>query len=309
MLDVQGLRKSFGDHAAVDGVSFRVEAGEIYGLLGPNGAGKTTTISMICGLLAPDSGHVRIGGADLRADLRGARGKMGFVPQETALYEELTARENLRFWGELYGLRGKPLFSRIGDVLERVGLKDRAKDAVRSFSGGMKRRVNLAAALLHRPKLLLLDEPTVGIDPQARLNILDIVRETAREGAAVLYTTHYMEEAEQLCLRIGIMDHGRLIAEGALSELVKRVGEGRLITIRGRFTADQIHGLLKGAGGEVKTVAVEADRCVLSISGSERFAEFVRNLFDSGVPLDDFSVKDPSLESLFIQLTGKEWRD
>ncbi|MBP7866196.1 MAG: ABC transporter ATP-binding protein [Acidobacteria bacterium] len=308
MLRIENLRKSYGDLTAVDGLSLAVEPGEIYGLLGPNGAGKTTTIAMVCGLARPDAGVVRIDGEDARKDIRRARASLGFVPQDIALYEELNARENLQFWGRLYGLSGRRLAAAIDRVLERVGLADRAKEPIRGYSGGMKRRINLAAALLHEPRLLLLDEPTVGIDPQARLHILDIVRDAAASGAAVLYTTHMLEEAEKLCRRIGIMDHGRLLAEGTLDELIRLVGEGRLLFFRGHFTATRV-GEILSAHPDVAPVTLEDGRCLLLVRGNDQSAALIKSMFEAGVPVDDISVKDPSLESLFIKLTGKELRD
>lgn len=308
MLQIEDLRKSYGDLTAVDGMSLAVKPGEIYGLLGPNGAGKTTTLSMVCGLTRPDAGVVRINGEDLRKDIRKSRAFLGFVPQDIALYEELNARENLQFWGRLYGLSGKKLTCVIDRVLDRVGLADRAKEPIRAYSGGMKRRINLAAALLHEPRLLLLDEPTVGIDPQARLHILDIVRDAASAGAAVLYTTHLLEEAEKLCTRIGIMDRGRLLAEGTLAELIRLVGEGRLLFFRGHFTASRV-GEVLSAHPDVSPVTIEDGLCVLLVKGNDQSAALIKTMFDSGVPIDDISVKDPSLESLFIKLTGKELRD
>src|ERR1044071_6178366 len=208
LLQVNGLCKAFGDVRAVADVSFRVGAGEIYGLLGPNGAGKTTTLSMISGLIRPDAGRVAVDGADFWSDPARAQKVMGVVPQEIALYEELSGRENLEFWGRLAGLATADARKRATEVLDALSLADRAKDAVAKYSGGMKRRINLGCALLHRPKLLLLDEPTVGIDPQARANILEFIRGLCASGAAILYTTHYLEEAETLCARIGILDHG-----------------------------------------------------------------------------------------------------
>lgn len=308
MLRIENLRKSYGDLTAVDGLSLVVGPGEIYGLLGPNGAGKTTTLAMVCGLARPDAGFVRIGGEEIRSNLRKARASLGFVPQDIALYEELNARENLQFWGRLYGLSGRKLTAAIDQVLERVGLADRAKEPIRSYSGGMKRRINLAAALLHEPRLLLLDEPTVGIDPQARLHILDIVRDAASAGAAVLYTTHLLEEAEKLCTRIGIMDHGRLLAEGTLEELTRLVGEGRLLFFRGHFTASRV-GEVLSAHPDVSPVTLEDGRCLLLVRGNDQSAALIRSMFEAGVPVDDISVKDPSLESLFLKLTGKELRD
>ncbi|MFZ5870399.1 MAG: ABC transporter ATP-binding protein, partial [Actinomycetota bacterium] len=224
VLECEGLSRRFGDRLAVDDVSFSIAPGETYGLLGPNGAGKTTTIRMVCGLLRPDAGTVRLAGGDVR-DNRDARQLVGYVPQEVALYPDLSARENLDFFGRLYGLRGDTLRRRVSDVLALVDLADRAGDRVESFSGGMRRRLNIGAGLVHRPRLLVLDEPTVGVDPQSRHAILASVQRFGAEGMAILYTTHYMEEAERLCRRVGIIDHGRLVAEGTRRELVSLVAQ------------------------------------------------------------------------------------
>src|SRR4051794_8484338 len=234
-LRVERLSKTYGSVRAVDSVSFEVRPGEIYGLLGPNGAGKTTTIAMISGLLQPDAGEVFIAGASFRSDPQKARRIMGVVPQELAIYEELSGRENLEFWGRMAGLSSRDVRSRTGELLEALTLADRARDAVKTYSGGMKRRINLGCALLHRPQLLLLDEPTVGIDPQARLNILEFIRNLSASGTAILYTTHYLEEAEGLCQRIGVLDHGRVLAEGTLGELRDRLGGDRVFVLEADF--------------------------------------------------------------------------
>ena len=224
VLRCDGLRKSFGERVAVDGVGFTIAAGETYGLLGPNGAGKTTTISMICGLLSADAGEVEVAGHRLGADPLAVKASIGYVPQEVALYEDLSARENLEFFGRLYKLRGATLREKVGHALEMVGLATRADDRVGSFSGGMKRRLNIAAGLLHQPALLVLDEPTAGVDPQSRNAILQSVADLGRHGMAILYTTHYMEEAERLCDRIGIIDEGKTVAEGTRAQLVASWG-------------------------------------------------------------------------------------
>src|ERR1043165_5199885 len=235
MLDVHGVSKTFATLRAANNVSFRVGAGEIYGLLGPNGAGKTTTISMISGLLKPDAGQVIVAGTAFAADPQKAKSIMGVVPQELAIYEELTGAENLQFWGRMAGLSARDAKARATELLTALALSDRAREAVKSYSGGMKRRINLGCALLHRPRVLLLDEPTVGIDPQARLNILDFIRSLSASGTAILYTTHYLEEAETLCHRIGIIDHGRLLAEGTLAELQERLGGDRVFVLEADF--------------------------------------------------------------------------
>jgi ABC-2 type transport system ATP-binding protein len=213
-IEVKSLHKSFGDLKAVNDVSFNVLQGEIFSLLGPNGAGKTTTISMLSCLLRPDEGDARILGHSIRDDAMGVKSVLGVVPQEIALYEDLSASENLAFWGKMYGLRGEALKQRVNDVIEIIGLTDRAKERIKKYSGGMKRRVNIGVALLHKPQIMFMDEPTVGIDPQSRRNILDSILALKKEGTTVLYTTHYMEEAQELSDHIAIMDHGKIIAAG-----------------------------------------------------------------------------------------------
>jgi ABC-2 type transport system ATP-binding protein len=224
-IQVQDLQRSFGDLQAVKGVQFEARTGEVLSLLGPNGAGKSTTISMLSGLLAPDAGDACIMGHSIRREAEAAKAALGVVPQEIALYPDLSARENLVFWGKMYGLRGQALKSRVDEVLAVIGLTDRQKDRVGTFSGGMKRRVNIGAALLHRPEVVIMDEPTVGIDPQSRRHILDNVKELNRQGMTVLYTTHYMEEAAELSDHIAIMDQGQVIAYGTHDELIRLVGE------------------------------------------------------------------------------------
>ena len=223
VLRCEGLRKRFGDRTAVDGVGFTIAAGEAYGLLGPNGAGKTTTISMLCGLLRPDAGEVAVDGHRMDAEPFAAKALIGYVPQDLALYPDLSARENLEFFGRMQGLVRADLRARVAEALDVAQLADRADDRVEAYSGGMKRRLNIAVGLLHRPRLLVLDEPTVGVDPQSRAAILDTVEALNREGMALLYTSHYMEEVERVCHRIGVMDQGRLIAEGTHDELIAMV--------------------------------------------------------------------------------------
>ncbi len=223
-IEVKNLHKSFGNLQAVQDASFHAIQGEVLGLLGPNGAGKSTTISILCGLLAPDSGEASIMGHSVTREAELAKTSLGVVPQDLALYLDLSARENLDFWGRMYGLRGKALKARVDEVLEIIGLADRQKDHVGKFSGGMKRRVNIGAALLHKPQVVIMDEPTVGIDPQSRRHILDNVKELNQQGMTVLYTTHYMEEAAELSDHIAIMDKGNVIAHGTHDELIKLVG-------------------------------------------------------------------------------------
>jgi linearmycin/streptolysin S transport system ATP-binding protein len=309
MIEAQGLVKSFGSLRAVDGVGFTVRKGELYGLLGPNGAGKTTTMSMLAGLLAPDEGQIRFDGIDLAARPLEVKRQLGVVPQEPALYETLSARENLRFWGGLYGLAGRDLASAVDRVLELVGLSDRAAEPIRGYSGGMKRRLNLALGLVHGPKAVLMDEPTVGIDPQARLKILEAVKGVTASGATVIYTTHYLEEAEDLCDRIAIMDHGKILAEGTLEELIRRVGGREMVTVRGAFAPESLRALVASLPG-VAISAEEAGRVVLTVDGSGRGAvDVLGRVLGSGLDVQGVSVQPPSLNMLFLNLTGRELRD
>jgi ABC-2 type transport system ATP-binding protein len=308
LLRVEGLSKAFGTLRAVDNVSFAVRAGELYGLLGPNGAGKTTTLSIIAGLLRPDAGEVVVDGVHLRDDPQRARRFLGVVPQELALYEELTARENLEFWGRLAGLSAREARRRAAELLEALALTDRAHDPVKTYSGGMKRRVNLGCALLHRPRLLLLDEPTVGIDPQARVNLLDFIRGLQRDGTAILYTTHYLEEAETLCQRIGILDHGRLLAEGTLEELQQRLGGDRLFVLEGNL-GDAAPDTWPGFAARFRVIQRTARQLVVAARDTRDPAECLRDLLALPVRVENVTLKRPSLNDVFLQLTGRELRE
>jgi ABC-2 type transport system ATP-binding protein len=307
MIRAERLTKKFGDQVAVDGISFEVELGEIYGLLGPNGAGKTTTLSMISGLLAPDSGRITFDGIELASDPLRLKQRLGVVPQEVALYEELTALENVRFWGSLYGLSGKALTGAAERVLAQVELTGRARDAVKTYSGGMKRRLNLALGLVHSPRAVLLDEVTAGIDPQARASILELVRGVAAAGAAVIYTTHYLEEAERLCDRIAIVDHGRILAEGTLDELKARLGEEDVVTVWGRFETGAARAALAGIPG-IRVLSAEAGKVALS-AGERGAAALLAEIYHGGLAIDRVAIEPPSLNALFLRLTGRELRD
>jgi ABC-2 type transport system ATP-binding protein len=309
VIRVEGLRKSFSSLVAVDGVSFEVHDGEIFGLLGPNGAGKTTTINMICGVLQPDAGRVLVDDRDIWVEPTAVKRDLGVVPQEIAVYEDLTAHDNLSFWGSLYGLKGAELSSRIDAALSRVGLADRARGRVKHFSGGMKRRLNLCMGLLHGPKFLLLDEPTVGIDPQARLNILEVIREVAAAGTTVLYTTHYMNEAEQLCDRIAIVDHGRILAMGSLAELTRRAGEGEVLRLSGAFGDETARARL-GAVDGARVLRIDDTSAVLAIDADgPGLLEVLPRVLEPGGGVEDVSIQRPNLESVFIALTGRGLRD
>jgi ABC-2 type transport system ATP-binding protein len=308
-ISVQGLRKSFGDNQAVQGVSFDVEQGEIFSLLGPNGAGKTTTISMLSCLLSPDEGDARIMGHSLRTEAMGVKSVLGVVPQEIALYEDLTARENLTFWGKMYGLRGSTLKSRVAEVLDVIGLTDRANDRVGKYSGGMKRRVNIGVALLHKPKVIYMDEPTVGIDPQSRRNILDSVVALKDQGMTVLYTTHYMEESQELSDHIAIMDHGKLIACGTNDELVKLVGQQTRIDLTVNMEPSKVLECWRAVEGVKHVSAVEEQISVL-VDDSNRV---LPRLFDAATSqsarITSVDIREPNLEAVFLHLTGRALRD
>lgn len=308
LLGVQRLSKAYGAVYAVDSISLEVQPGELYGLLGPNGAGKTTTISIISGLLKPDAGEVTVAGKPFWSDPQGAKRIMGVVPQELALYEELSGRENLEFWGRMAGLSAGEAKARAAELLQALTLTDRAKDAVKKYSGGMKRRVNLGCALLHHPKLLLLDEPTVGIDPQARMNILEFIRSLRASGTAILYTTHYLEEAEMLCDRIGIIDHGQLLAEGTLSQLQERLGGDRLFVLE----AD-----LKNASPDVwpgfhdrfRIIQKSERQLVVAALRDGDPSESLKALLALPVRVENVTLKRPSLNDVFLQLTGRDLRE
>ncbi|MBI1389376.1 MAG: ATP-binding cassette domain-containing protein [bacterium] len=308
MIRVDNLHKRYGELHAVDGISFETPTGELFGFLGPNGAGKTTTLSMISGLLRPDQGRILIDDFDVWEQPKAAKRILGLVPQDIALYEELTGRENLRFWGGLYGLTSKELKANIDMWLDRVGLTERANHAVSTYSGGMKRRLNLAAGMIHHPKVVLLDEPTVGIDPQARNNIMEIIREIAREGVSILFTTHHLEEAETLCERIAIMDHGRILKIGGLDELAREAGDGEVASVHGTFNAEAFRAALEGVEVNYLSLSDGAAKFVLPNDGIH-LSQIVLRLSEGGISFDDFSLQKPSLESVFLKLTGRELRD
>jgi ABC-2 type transport system ATP-binding protein len=309
VLACRDLRRRFGQRLAVDGVGFRVDPGETYGLLGPNGAGKTTTISMICGLLRRDGGEVTVAGASLDRDPGAVKAAIGYVPQDIALYPDLSGAENLRFWGRMQGLSGRELAARVDAVLEVVGLADRARDKVGDYSGGMQRRLNIGAGLLHRPRLLVLDEPTVGVDPQSRNAILENVEALRGEGAAVLYTTHYMEEAERLCDRVGIIDQGRLIAEGTRRELVAQVGERDRIELA---ASGDLIGLAAGCKrvlGVDEATVVAGGLHLVAPDGRRLLPKLLELAEEAGVEVSSVEVVEPDLEAVFLHLTGKALRD
>jgi ABC-2 type transport system ATP-binding protein len=309
MITVAQLGKRYGDLVAVDGVSFVAEPGAIFGLLGPNGAGKSTTIGCISGLLTPTSGRITVLGHDVVTDARAARRTLGIVPQELALYEDLSARENLSYWGAAYGLSGDSLARRVLEVLERIGLGDRAREPVKRFSGGMKRRLNFGCGVVHQPKVLLLDEPTVGVDPQSRVRLLELVREEVGVGTCVLYTTHYMEEAQDLCDQIAIIDRGKLLSMGTLAELRRLIGGNDLLRLSGRFDPLAARRALEGMAG-VEVVSADERTLRLAVEdASRKLPAIFGAIATAGGELQETSLSQPSLESLFIKLTGRELRE
>ena len=310
MIEVRGLEKRYGALVAVDGIEFRAQAGTIFGLLGPNGAGKTTTISCLSGLLSPDAGQIAVNGHDVIRDRRSALSQVGIAPQEIALYQDLTAEENLRYWGGAYGLSKEHLRRRVKVVLEEIGLSDRATDKVSTMSGGMKRRLNLGCALVHEPRVILLDEPTAGVDPQSRVRLLDLVRKQAAAGVCVLYTTHYMEEAEALCHDIAVMDHGRIIAHGTLEALRQRTGQRDLVRLSGDFSPGVLEVALSSLEDKASLVHQSKNQVSLRLEGGAQNLPRVMRAFDeAGAVIDETVMTRPSLESLFIELTGRELRD
>jgi ABC-2 type transport system ATP-binding protein len=296
MIQVRDLRKSYGSLTAVDGVTFEVRGGETFGLLGPNGAGKTTTIGMMIGVLTPDGGAVAVNG-DARPTEAAARRAIGVAPQSLALYEDLSAVENLSFFGRLYGLAGGELKERVAWGLAFAGLEDRRRDRVKTYSGGMKRRLNLAVALVHQPQVIFLDEPTVGVDPQSRNHIFERIEALRAAGRTMIYTTHYMEEAQRLCDRVAIMDRGKILDVDAVEALIQRHG-GRSV----------VKAELVRPPGDVAALPAPLDGLALRFE-SERPLEEVARLTSAGVAFQTLEVARPDLETVFLTLTGRSLRD
>lgn len=313
IVEVQQLSKQYNPPdgvTAVDNINFHINRGEIFSLLGPNGAGKTTTISILSGLLAPTAGEATIDGCSILTNLQQVKQVIGVVPQEIALYQSVSARENLMFWGRMYGLRGDHLQERVTAVLEIAGLADRADEKVEDYSGGMKRRINIAVGLLHNPKLLFMDEPTVGIDPQSRRRILDTIKSLNQQGLTVIYTTHYMEEAEELSDRVGIIDHGKLIAVGTQDELALLVGQKD--TVKLELHSEDNEGLctklatfpqvshINGEGAEILMQTPDANQLLPAV-----FKEIAAH----HKSVKQIKISEPNLEAVFLHLTGRALRD
>jgi ABC-2 type transport system ATP-binding protein len=309
VLAAVGLTKSFDDLIAVNGVSFEIAEGETFGLLGPNGAGKTTSISMVAGLLKPDSGTIHVAGTPIRTNSTAGRSDIGLVPQEIAIYPDLTAAENLRFFGRLYDMPEDELDERRQEVLEVIGLSERQDDLVSEFSGGMQRRLNIGIGLLHRPRLLILDEPTVGVDPQSRNAILESVEDLSGEGIAVLYTTHYMEEAERLCDRVAIIDEGVIKAEGTRRELVSLVGEKDRIRVTVTGDVVEVARVASELPAVYEASPADSGVDVLADDASSLLPELLTRVAAIGANVTAVAVSEPNLEAVFLHVTGKALRD
>jgi ABC-2 type transport system ATP-binding protein len=309
LIEVQNITKSFGDHKAVDGVSFNVEAGEVFGLLGPNGAGKSTLVGMVSTLLAPTSGDVVVDGHSVIKEPMAVKQTIGVVPQEVALYPMLSARENLNFWAKMYGMSSVDIKDRTAVVLEIVDLTDRADERIDTYSGGMTRRINIAAGLLHRPKVLFMDEPTVGIDPQSRNHILETVKRLNEDGLTVIYTSHYMEEVEFLCHRIAIVDHGQVIANGTQDDLRLLVGNKDIIRISASEVAETVGPELEQLNEVDGVTLKEGEIDILSSHGRKVLADVITVLNNHNVKTTSVEVQEPDLESVFLHLTGRSLRD
>ncbi|HTA82589.1 MAG TPA: ABC transporter ATP-binding protein [Bacteroidia bacterium] len=306
MIEVKDITKSYGKTQAVKGISFSIKDGECFGLLGPNGAGKSSTINMLSMLFPPDTGSITINGTDASNVNAEVKQILGIVPQEIALYEKFTAWENILFWGSIYGVSGKQLTNKAEELLKWVGLFDRRKELVKEYSGGMKRRINIACALLHSPMVLLLDEPTVGVDPQSRNLIFELIQHLNKEGMTIIYTTHYMEEAEKLCDKIGIMDNGKIIAQGTLDELKTLSAVSDMIVVDCTQTPDE-----KFLSDKLKTNVAVAENTVTILSNDSKkdLTSIVTTCTDAGYGITRIDIQKANLESVFLKMTGKQLRD
>lgn len=310
-IKIENLIKRYGGKLAVDNLSLNIDEGEIFGLLGPNGAGKSTTIKIVTGLLDSSSGNVIVGGFDLnnKRSRLNAKKIMGLVPQDLAIYSNMSALDNLIFFGRLYGLRGKELKARAQEALEFVGLEDKGSEWPKKFSGGMKRRLNIACALVHQPKLIILDEPTVGIDPQSRNHIIESVKELNKRGSTIIYTSHYMEEVESLCHRVGIMDNGKLIALGTKHELKNMISEDEKLLIKINTPSFNVIEEIRKMRGVKSAVYKDDVLEIITTSGQQQLQDILFTLAKHDVKVKSFNIIEPDLESLFLSLTGKNLRD
>lgn len=309
MLEIINLKKYFNKTKAVDDISFKVEKGEILGLLGPNGAGKSTTISMISTLLKADEGKILYKGSDIEKEPKKIQKELGFVPQEIALYPSLSGYDNLKFWGKIYGLKGNKLKEKIQEVSQIIGIDKRLNDKVEEYSGGMKRRLNIGSALLHNPEIIILDEPTVGIDPQSRKHILDSVKEINKKGSTVIYTSHYMEEVEYLCDKICIMDEGKIIAKGTKEELVESISAEEKIIIQVENISEKMIEDIKKIPYVDKIAYIENEITIQKKGNNVDYSEILEAVSMNQGHLTSMDIKKPDLEFVFLALTGRALRD
>lgn len=309
ILNINNITKSYGEITALNNFSLTLDKGQVLGLLGPNGAGKTTLISILSGTVKDFTGTVQFKGQDLFTN-RILKNHIGIVPQDMAFYEDLNAMDNLLFWGGLYDIPRQKVKARAVELLELVELSGRAKEPVKNFSGGMKRRLNIAIGLIHEPQLLMLDEPTVGIDVQAKVSILDIIKNVGKKGTSVIFATHQLAEVEETCSRIAIMDKGAILAEGTLEELIKIVGEKELVDVQGEFSVNRISEILKSSDGSgIEILSVSENLANLAFESTEKIPSVLELLFKNNVPVYDLKIKSPNLEAVFLKLTGRSLRD
>jgi ABC-2 type transport system ATP-binding protein len=309
LLEVKNLIKRYDNYLALDHINLSINEGEIFGLLGPNGAGKTTTICILSGLTNYDGGEVKFMGKEIRRHEMDVKQEIGIVPQEIALFDDLSAYENLDYFGRLYGLKGKLLKERIDEALIFTGLTDKRKDRPKKFSGGMKRRLNIACAIVHHPKLIIMDEPTVGIDPQSRNHILQSIKELNRMGSTIIYTSHYMEEVKEICTRIAIVDQGRVIAEGTQEQLTSLVSSEETLVIELSSINYSMVEQIKKIQNVRECNALENRLEVIGKKGGQNIGRVVQLITESGIEITSFNVEKPSLESVFLTLTGRSLRD
>ncbi|EJO5349004.1 ABC transporter ATP-binding protein [Clostridium botulinum] len=308
ILEIKNLEKKFGNNTAVNNINLSVKEGQVFGFLGPNGAGKSTTINMICGLLTPTEGEIFILGKTMNNKAKDLKNNIGIVPQEIAIYEDLTAYENVAFFGGLYGIRGQKLKERVKETLEFVGLLDRAKEFPYKFSGGMKRRLNIACALVHQPKLIIMDEPTVGIDPQSRNHILESIKKLNKKGCTIIYTSHYIEEVEQLCTDIAIIDKGTIIANGKKDELVENYSDLNMVLINTEDSSRVNIEELKGIDG-IENIKIEENTIEITNKYSDNLDNIIMYFLNNKIKIKNIENKHSDLETIFLKLTGKKLRD
>ena len=309
LIEIKDLVKRYKDNYAVNGVTFGIEEGEVFGLLGPNGAGKSTTLNCLIGLIQYDGGSIEIFGKKFTGAEREIRREIGYVPQDLAFFEELSAVDNVTYWGKLYGLRGKELKESVKEALERTGLWDRRKEQAKKYSGGMKRRLNIACAIVHHPKILLMDEPTVGVDPQSRNSILESIRELNQNGTTVIYTSHYMEEIEAICSKVAIMDFGKIIASGTVEELIASAATTTRMTLHFREQPQALVDFLRKLPSVLSCERREDGIDLTMQQGDWSFSSLVTRLSEAGYEIIGAEIEKPSLEAVFLQLTGKKLRD